>query len=169
MHSPIAATALLEPIPRRPIHPKVAARFAARAFCGLFRFPTRTLRKPQAVVALRLEIDPRLIGDDIEGVASRSLGLGASDRRGAASVSSIRSSPSGSRGKASPSRGEGGSEEACGTNNPSAGSNRPKSSQFGGSRLSFALRIPVVLVTRRCSPCVSPNNCPPYDCSQHGA
>jgi hypothetical protein len=27
MHSPIAATALLEPIPRSPIHPKAAARF----------------------------------------------------------------------------------------------------------------------------------------------
>jgi hypothetical protein len=51
MHSPIAATALLEPIPRRPIHPKAAARFPA-AFRILFRFPTRTVRKPQAVVAL---------------------------------------------------------------------------------------------------------------------
>src|SRR6266508_4280808 len=52
MHSPIAATALLEPIPRKPIPPKAAARFAARAFRALFRFPTRTVRKPQAVVAL---------------------------------------------------------------------------------------------------------------------
>ena len=29
MHSPIAATALLESIPRSPIHPKAAARFPA--------------------------------------------------------------------------------------------------------------------------------------------
>jgi hypothetical protein len=52
MHSPLAATALLEPIPRSPIHPKAAARFAARAFCALPRFPTRTVRKPQEVVTL---------------------------------------------------------------------------------------------------------------------
>jgi hypothetical protein len=52
MHSPIGATALREPIPRRPIHPKAAARFAARAFCALFRFPTRSVRKLQVVVAL---------------------------------------------------------------------------------------------------------------------
>src|SRR5262249_60396879 len=52
MHSPIAATALLEPIPRLPIPPKSAARFAARAFCALRRLPTRTVRKPQAVGAL---------------------------------------------------------------------------------------------------------------------
>ena len=51
MHSPIAATALLEPIPRSPIHPKAAARFAA-AVRALFRFPTRTVRKPQEVVIL---------------------------------------------------------------------------------------------------------------------
>src|SRR5262249_7371393 len=51
MHSPIAATALLEPIPRSPIHPKAAARFPA-AFRALFRFPTRTVRKPQEVVVL---------------------------------------------------------------------------------------------------------------------
>jgi hypothetical protein len=43
--------ALLEPIPRGPIHPKAAARFPA-AFRALLRFPTRTARKPQAVVAL---------------------------------------------------------------------------------------------------------------------
>jgi hypothetical protein len=52
MHSPIAATALLEPIPRKPIPLKAVARFAARAFRALLRFPTRTVRKPQAVVAL---------------------------------------------------------------------------------------------------------------------
>src|SRR6476469_10023657 len=51
MHSPIAATALLEPIPRRPIHPKAAARCPA-AFRALFRFPTRTVRNPQEVVIL---------------------------------------------------------------------------------------------------------------------
>jgi hypothetical protein len=52
MHSPIAATALLEPIPRKRISPKAAARFAGRAFRALLRFPTRTVRKPQAVVTL---------------------------------------------------------------------------------------------------------------------
>jgi hypothetical protein len=52
MPSPIAVTALLEPIPRKPISPKAAARFAERAFRALLRFPTRTVRKPQAVVAL---------------------------------------------------------------------------------------------------------------------
>jgi hypothetical protein len=51
MHSPIGATALLEPVPRSPIHPKAAARFPA-AFRALFRFPTRTVRKPQEVVIL---------------------------------------------------------------------------------------------------------------------
>jgi hypothetical protein len=50
MHSPIAATALREPIRRRPIHPEAAARFTA-AFRALFRFPTRIVRKPQEVVA----------------------------------------------------------------------------------------------------------------------
>src|SRR5258708_23341512 len=48
MHSPIVATALLEPIPRKATPPKAAALFAARAFRALFRFPTRTVRKPQA-------------------------------------------------------------------------------------------------------------------------
>src|SRR5262245_30238617 len=52
MHSPIAATALLEPIPRKPIPPQAAAWFAARTFCALFRFPTRSVRKLQVVVAL---------------------------------------------------------------------------------------------------------------------
>src|SRR5215470_7191119 len=51
MHSPIAAPALLEPMPRNPIHPKAAARFPA-AFRALFRFPTRTVQKPQEVVTL---------------------------------------------------------------------------------------------------------------------
>src|SRR5260370_41503676 len=50
MHSPIVATVLLEPIPRKATPPKAAALFAARAFRALFRFPTRTVRKPQAVV-----------------------------------------------------------------------------------------------------------------------
>jgi|SRR5215470_3141340 len=52
MHSPIAATALLEPIPHKPIPPKAAAWLAARAFCVLFHFPTRSVRKLQVVVAL---------------------------------------------------------------------------------------------------------------------
>src|SRR5262245_23934095 len=52
MPSPIAATALLEPIFRHPIPPKAAARFVAKAFRAPFRFPTRIVRKPQAVVAL---------------------------------------------------------------------------------------------------------------------
>src|SRR5262249_38634788 len=51
MHSPIAATALLEPIPRQPTPPKAAGRFAA-AFRPLLRFPTRRVRQPPAVVAL---------------------------------------------------------------------------------------------------------------------
>src|SRR5262245_19473755 len=51
MHSPMAATALLEPTPRSPIHPKAAARFPA-AFRAQFRFPTRTVQKPQEVVIL---------------------------------------------------------------------------------------------------------------------
>jgi hypothetical protein len=51
MLSPIGAPALREPIPRRPIHPKAGARFPA-AFHALLRFPTRTVRKPQAVAAL---------------------------------------------------------------------------------------------------------------------
>src|SRR5215467_8151265 len=62
MHSPIAATALLEPIPRLPIPPKSAARFVTRAFCALLRFPTRTVRKPQAVVALAT-IEPSRTGE----------------------------------------------------------------------------------------------------------
>ena len=63
MHSPIAATALLEAIPRKPIPPKAAARFAVRAFRALLRFPTRTVRKPQAVVALAT-IKPSRTGDN---------------------------------------------------------------------------------------------------------
>ena len=51
MHRPIAPTALLEPIPCQPIPPNAAARFAA-AFRALLRSPTRTVRQPQAVVAL---------------------------------------------------------------------------------------------------------------------
>src|SRR4029077_18652727 len=51
MHSLIAATARREPMHRRPIHRKAAARFPA-AFRALFRFPTRTVRKPQEVVIL---------------------------------------------------------------------------------------------------------------------
>jgi 5-methyltetrahydropteroyltriglutamate--homocysteine methyltransferase len=61
MPSRIAATALLEPILRKPI-PKALARFAARAAGALFRFPTRTLRKPPAVVALAT-IEPSLTGE----------------------------------------------------------------------------------------------------------
>ena len=45
-------SALLEPIPRKPIPPKAAARFAARAFRAQFRFPTRTVLQQTAVVAL---------------------------------------------------------------------------------------------------------------------
>ena len=48
--SPIAATALREPMPRRAIHPKTAARFPA-AFRAMLRFLTRTVRKPPEVVA----------------------------------------------------------------------------------------------------------------------
>src|SRR5262249_42531728 len=60
MQSPIGATALLEPIPRKPISPKArAARFAARAFRPLLRFPTQTVRKPQAVVTLATTESPR--------------------------------------------------------------------------------------------------------------
>src|SRR5262249_1988339 len=59
MQSPIGATALLEPIPRKPISPKAAARFAARAFRPLLRFPTQTVRKPQAVVTLATIESPR--------------------------------------------------------------------------------------------------------------
>ena len=51
MHSPIAAIALHKPIPRKPIRPKAAARFAARALRALFRLPIRTVRKPPAVEA----------------------------------------------------------------------------------------------------------------------
>jgi hypothetical protein len=58
----VAATALLEPIPRKPIAPKAAARFAARAFRALLRFPTRTVRRPQAVVALAT-IEPSRTGE----------------------------------------------------------------------------------------------------------
>ena len=50
MHSPIAATARREPIHRRPIQPKAAARFP-EAFRALLRFPTRTVRKLPEVVA----------------------------------------------------------------------------------------------------------------------
>jgi hypothetical protein len=52
MHSPIAATALLEPIPHSPIHPKAARLDSPAAVRALFRFPTRTVRKPQEVVVL---------------------------------------------------------------------------------------------------------------------
>src|SRR5258708_5424106 len=59
MHSPLAATALLEPITRPPIPPKAAARFAVRAFCALLRLPTRTVRKPQAVATFATIQAPR--------------------------------------------------------------------------------------------------------------
>src|SRR5262249_7004023 len=62
MQSPIAATALLEPIPRKPISPKAAARFAARAFRPLVRFPTQTVRKPQAVGAFGTNQSPPACG-----------------------------------------------------------------------------------------------------------
>src|SRR5215475_5189665 len=62
MRSPIAATALLEPIPRKPTPPKARARFAARAVCALLRFPTRTVRKPPVVVALAT-IEPSRTGE----------------------------------------------------------------------------------------------------------
>ena len=63
MRSPIAATALLEPIPRKPTPPKDPARLAARAVCALLRFPIQTVRKPPAVVALAT-IEPSRIGDN---------------------------------------------------------------------------------------------------------
>src|SRR5262245_1211935 len=62
MRSPIAATALLEPIPRKPTPPKAPARFAARAVCALLRLPIRTVRKPPAVVALAT-IEPSRTGE----------------------------------------------------------------------------------------------------------
>src|SRR5262249_2549916 len=58
----VAATVLLEPIPRLPIPPKSAGRFVARAFCARLRLPTRTVRKPQAVVALAT-IEPSRTGE----------------------------------------------------------------------------------------------------------
>jgi hypothetical protein len=42
--------------------PKDPARFAARAVCTLLRFPTRTVRKPPAVVALAT-IEPSRTGE----------------------------------------------------------------------------------------------------------
>src|SRR5262249_16481229 len=42
--------------------PKSAARFVARAFCARLRLPTRTVRKPQAVVALAT-IEPSRTGE----------------------------------------------------------------------------------------------------------
>jgi hypothetical protein len=42
--------------------PKDPARFAARAVCALLRFPTRTVRKPPAVVALAT-IEPFRTGE----------------------------------------------------------------------------------------------------------
>jgi len=78
MHSPIAATALLEPIRRSPIHPKAAARFPA-AFRALFRFPTRTVRKPQEVVilvtieaCLMVDTDDRQWGENNREAGARS-------------------------------------------------------------------------------------------------
>jgi hypothetical protein len=50
MRSPIVATALLAPMPRKPTPPKAPALFA-QAF-ALLPFPTRTVRKPQAAVLL---------------------------------------------------------------------------------------------------------------------
>src|SRR5262249_24317995 len=49
MRSTIAATTPLKTFTHKPIPPKAAARFAVRAFCALLRFPTRIVRKPQAV------------------------------------------------------------------------------------------------------------------------
>ena len=78
MHSPIAATALLEPIRRSPILPKAAARFPA-AFRALFRFPTRTVRKPQEVVilvtieaCLMVDTDDRQWGENNREAGARS-------------------------------------------------------------------------------------------------
>ena len=42
--------------------PQSAPRFAARAFCALLRLPIRTVRKPQAVVALAT-IEPSRTGE----------------------------------------------------------------------------------------------------------
>jgi hypothetical protein len=47
--------------------PKAAARFAARAFRALLRFPTRTVRKPHAVVALAT-IEPSRTGEKKDGL-----------------------------------------------------------------------------------------------------
>src|SRR5262249_35189676 len=62
--SPIAATTLLKTFTHKPIPPKAAARFAVRAFCALLRFPTRTVRKPQAV-ATSATIEPSHVRIDI--------------------------------------------------------------------------------------------------------
>src|SRR5438445_6220571 len=101
MHSPIAATALLEPIPRSPIHPKAAARFAA-AVRALFRFPTRTVRKPQEVVilvtimaCLMVETDDRQCARHIRDHRNRENGK-AEPRDELASSHSITSSASAS-------------------------------------------------------------------------
>src|SRR5215475_13082515 len=66
MHSPIAATALLEPTPRSPIHPRAAARFPA-AFRALFRFPTQTVRKPEVVILVTIEACLMVDTDDRPG------------------------------------------------------------------------------------------------------
>ena len=78
MHSPIAATVLLKPIPLSPIHPKAAARFPA-AFRALFRFPTRTVRKPPEVVilvtieaCLMVDTDDRQWGENNREAGARS-------------------------------------------------------------------------------------------------
>jgi hypothetical protein len=73
MHSLIAATAPREPMHRRPIHRTAAARFPA-AFRALFRFPTRTVRKPQEAVilatitaCLMVETDDKAMGQAHSG------------------------------------------------------------------------------------------------------
>ena len=45
-----------------PAYTPAAARFAARAFCARLRLPIRTVRKPQAVVALAT-IEPSRTGE----------------------------------------------------------------------------------------------------------
>lgn len=59
---PYRRFALHKPIPRKPIRPKAAARFVARALRALFRLPIRTVRKPPAVEALAT-IEPSRTGE----------------------------------------------------------------------------------------------------------
>ena len=73
MRSLIAATARREPMHRKPIHRKAAARFPA-AFRALFRFPTRTVRKPQEAVA-SATIEASLTTNELAAAPTDALGF----------------------------------------------------------------------------------------------